>query len=178
MLDTYLRGHMADEVVVNLWRQMVVTMNAFASRCIDKGDYNTGYQILSRASTLAENEEIFSRNSSLHLKAFIHDTYAYYYYRKKKAQAALSFSQKAMKVHHRMQDWAHVSKCHLHSGAILGRLGRHDEAVRCYAQVLALVEDGSLNVGGTQPQKLCMVAVCYHNIAVEQLTLNLISEVI
>ena len=38
-------------------------------------------------------------------------------------------------------------------------------------QVLTMVETGQLEVGGTQPQKLCLVAVCYHNIAVEQLIL-------
>jgi hypothetical protein len=39
-----------------------------------------------------------------------------------------------------------------------------------------MVEDGRLEVGGVAPQKLCLVAVCYHNIAVEQLGLRLISE--
>jgi hypothetical protein len=39
-----------------------------------------------------------------------------------------------------------------------------------------MVADGRLEVGGAAPQKLCLVAVCYHNIAVEQLGLRLISE--
>lgn len=42
--------------------------------------------------------------------------------------------------------------------------------------MLKLVESGRLEVGGTAPQKLCLVAVCYHNIAVGQLHLRLISE--
>lgn len=33
-------------------------------------------------------------------------------------------------------------------------------------QVLAMVEDEKLDVGGNSPQKLCLVACCYHNIAV------------
>ena len=74
------------------------------------------------------------------------------------------------------QDWSHVAKCHLHSACVLSRLQRKDEAIRCNAQVLALVESGRLEVGGSAPQKLCLVAVCYHNIAVEQLHLRLIAE--
>jgi len=39
-----------------------------------------------------------------------------------------------------------------------------------------MVESGDLEVGGIAPQKLCLVAVCYHNIAVCQLSLRLVSE--
>jgi hypothetical protein len=69
-----------------------------------------------------------------------------------------------------------VAKCHLHSACVLSRLNRKDEAIRCNGQVLTLVESGRLEVGGTAPQKLCLVAVCYHNVAVEQLHLRLVSE--
>ncbi len=33
-------------------------------------------------------------------------------------------------------------------------------------QVLSMVQDGKLDVGGNSPQKLCLVAICYHNMAV------------
>lgn len=29
-----------------------------------------------------------------------------------------------------------------------------------------MVEEGNLDVGGNSPQKLCLVAICYHNMAV------------
>lgn len=45
------------------------------------------------------------------------------------------YVQKAMKVHWNMKDFSHTAKCHLHTSAILGRLRRHDEAIRCNAQV-------------------------------------------
>eukprot|EP00752_Nemacystus_decipiens_P002057 g1969.t1 len=89
-----------------------------------------------------------------------------------KSSAALDYVQRAMKTHARMRDWGHVTKCHLHSSVILSKLNRHDEALRCLGQVLAMVEEGNLDVGGNSPQKLCLVAICYHNMAVEQLILR------
>ncbi|CAM9282676.1 unnamed protein product [Ascophyllum nodosum] len=77
-----------------------------------------------------------------------------------------------MRVHARTEDWGHVAKCHLHSAVVLSRLNRHDEALRCLGQVLSMVQEGKLDVGGNSPQKLCLVAICYHNIAVEQLILR------
>ena len=43
-------------------------------------------------------------------------------------------------------------------------------------QVLMMVEDGRLESGGASAQKICLVAVTYHNIAVEQLLLSRVHE--
>lgn len=37
-------------------------------------------------------------------------------------------------------------------------------------QVLSMVQEGKLDVGGNSPQKLCLVAICYHNMAVSATT--------
>lgn len=39
-----------------------------------------------------------------------------------------------------------------------------------------MVEDGRLESGGASAQKICLVAVTYHNIAVEQLLLSRVHE--
>ncbi len=176
ILTAQLRADLAEDVVPRLWRQLVVTVNAFATRCVDQKSFAAALDLLVRATAMAENSEIFERRVTAELKAFVNDTYAYYYYKRKKTEAALQYSERAMKTHAAMKDWAHVAKCHLHAGSILSRLGRKDEAIRCNAQVLRMVETGQLEVGGSQPQKLCLVAVTYHNIAVEQLHLRLVSE--
>ena len=88
------------------------------------------------------------------------------------------YSTRAMRVHARQKVYPHIAKCHLHSAAILSRLRRHAEAVRCLGQVLHIVESGDLNDGGDAPHKLCLVAVCYHNIAVEQLLLHHVEEAV
>jgi hypothetical protein len=41
-----------------------------------------------------------------------------------------------------MEDWAHVAKVHLHSGCVLAKLNRKDEAIRCNAQVMRMHESG------------------------------------
>ena len=43
-------------------------------------------------------------------------------------------------------------------------------------QVLAMVDEGSLEVGSNNSQQLLLVSVAYHNIAVEQLILRHVSE--
>lgn len=110
------------------------------------------------------------------LVAFIHDSYAYFYYRRGKFNAALQSVNKAMRTHLKREEWAHVAKCHLHTGTVLAKLKKHDESVRCMGQVLAMVEDHRLEAGGASAQKICLVAVCYHNIAVEQLYLRRFTE--
>jgi hypothetical protein len=81
-----------------------------------------------------------------------------------------------MRTHMRRQEWAHVAKCHLHTGTILAKLKKHDESVRCMGQVLSMVEKQQLETGGASAQKICLVAVCYHNIAVQQLQLRRFQE--
>ena len=88
------------------------------------------------------------------------------------------YATRAMKVHAKHRDWPHVAKLHLHSAAILSKLRRHAEAVRCLGQVLHLVETGDLDDDGNAPHKLCLVAVTHHNIAVEQLLLHHVEEAV
>jgi len=176
MMEATQRAGLPGEVVGRLWRQLVVTLNAFAQRCVEQGNYPVAMELLAKSMDLAADPGVFDLQTMTQLKAFANDTYAYYYYKRGKAEAALGFASKAMQAHVKQEDWAHVAKAHLHSGCILSKLGRRDEAVRCNAQVLGMVEQGRLEVGGTAPQRLCLVAVCYHNIAVEQLHLRLVSE--
>ncbi|CAM9999650.1 unnamed protein product, partial [Choristocarpus tenellus] len=80
---------------------------------------------------------VLDKRVTAEIRAYVLDAYALYYYKRGKSSAALDFVQKSMKTHARMQagDWGHVAKCHLHSAAVLSRLNRHDEALRCLGQV-------------------------------------------
>jgi hypothetical protein len=52
----------------------------------------------------------------------------------------LQYGQKALRIHVRLKAWEHVAKCHLHIGAILAKLRRHDEAIRAMGKwLVALV---------------------------------------
>jgi tetratricopeptide (TPR) repeat protein len=176
-----------------LWRQLAVTANVFGLKLIDEKRFSQAMQMLKNATRLMDIETsdpggggegggggggqtTLSPQHRNELRAFIQDSYAYYYYRRGKSAAALQYAQKAMRIHVRLRAWEHVAKCHLHIGAILSRLRRHDEAIRAMGQVLLMVEDGRLESGGASAQKICLVAVTYHNIAAEQLLLSRVHE--
>ncbi|CAM9100864.1 unnamed protein product [Scytosiphon promiscuus] len=159
------------ELVKKLWRQLVATCIAFGVRATENRRFERALELLKRAGTLL-SRQVLDKRASTELQAFVNDAYGLYFLRRGKSSAALDYVQKAMKTHARMQDWAHVTKCHLHSSVVLSKLNRHDEALRCLGQVLAIVQEGKLDVGGNSPQKLCLVAICYHNMAVEQLILR------
>jgi hypothetical protein len=46
-------------------------------------------------------------------------------------------------------------------------MGRHRDASKYIDQVIDMVEEGRLETGGVSAQKLCLIAVAYHNRAVE-----------
>lgn len=157
-----------------LWRQLVVTACAFGVRCAEQKRYAQALELLRKAELLSVRESLDKR-LSIELMAHVNDSYGFYYLKRGKAAAALDYVQKAMKVHVKRSDWAQVATCHLHIGMVLSRLNRHDEALRCLGQVLSLVQEEKLDVG-EQPQRLCMVALCYHNIAVEHLIMRHLPE--
>ena len=81
-----------------------------------------------------------------------------------------------MKVHLQRKDWQSVSICHLHTAYVLGRLSKHDEAIRCMGQILSLVNDGSLVMNSESLKLVLLIAVTFHNIAVQQIILGYTGE--
>eukprot|EP01029_Cantina_marsupialis_P008928 TRINITY_DN2094_c0_g1_i2.p1 TRINITY_DN2094_c0_g1~~TRINITY_DN2094_c0_g1_i2.p1 ORF type:complete len:144 (-),score=39.70 TRINITY_DN2094_c0_g1_i2:156-587(-) len=73
-----------------------------------------------------------------------------------------------MRQHYRLNQAVHVAKCHLHSAAALSVLKKPKEAVACLTQVLEMLETNQLEEGASGAYILSLVAVCYHNLAVEQ----------
>jgi tetratricopeptide (TPR) repeat protein len=163
-------GGMKD-LELRLWRQLVVTVNAFGCRLVDTKRFGSAMELLQRGEKLAEHP-LLPKVAARELHAFINDSLAYYYLRRGKMAAALGYATRALRVHQKLNDSGHAAKCHLHAAAILSRLGRHEIALTHLMQVLEFVDDGRLDTGGGAPQKLCLVAVCYHNAAVEQLKLG------
>ena len=164
-----------------LWRQLAVTANVFGVKFIDEGKFSQALQMLKHAQKLVDmtsssGQDTLPKFNRYELKAFVNDSMSYYYFKRNKPHASLQYAEKAMKIHHRLKQWEHVAKCHLHTGAILSKLQRHDEAIRAMGQVLKMVEDERLETGGTSSQKICLIAVTYHNIAVEQLLLSRVME--
>ena len=87
------------ELLERMWRQMVVTCNAFGVRCIDQKQYAKALELLERANDLAGFEDVINHNLAKELKAFVNDSYAYYYMRRNKPSAALQYITTAMRTH-------------------------------------------------------------------------------
>lgn len=154
------------------WRQLVVATNVFAVKYTEAEKHARALDMLRKALDLVQSDDGMPAHTKRELSGFVHDSYALYYFRRSKLSAALQSSHKATKAHASVRQWDHVAKCHLHTAAILSRLGKHGEAVRCMGQVLQLVDEERLEAGGASAEKLCLLSVAYHNIAVEHILLG------
>ena len=79
-----------------LYRQLLLVANAFAINSIEKKDFDSAMLIIRMAERWAAREELFEAESRLELKAFINQTLSYYFYRTKKAGAALNHTKLAL----------------------------------------------------------------------------------
>ncbi|ETV95158.1 hypothetical protein, variant [Aphanomyces invadans] len=166
-------GAPLDELDLKLWKQFVITANAFASRAIDLKKFPLALTLVKKTEAILDGATCLSA-SRTELLAYIADTYAYYYYSRNKASAAMTYLSKAHGVHSKHGEWSHLAKCKLHMANLLSKLEQHPEAVVQLQLILALVEEAKLedDGGGASAQKLCLVAVCYNNLALEQLHLK------
>ena len=140
-----------------LWRQLAVTANVFGLKLIDEKRFSQAMQMLKNATRITEMETsggggedgdgggsqtTLTPAHRNELRAFIQDSFAYYYYRRGKSAASLQYGQKALRIHVRLKAWEHVAKCHLHIGAILAKLRRHDEAIRAMGKLEVYTSGG------------------------------------
>jgi len=158
-----------------MWRQLAVCCSIFGIKFTEQKKFGPALTLFKRAETLLEQTSAleggnaFVGNIKLQLKAFLWDGLAFYYFRRRKVNAAALYSKKALRVHFKLEQWEHVAKCHLHCASVLSMMSKHEEAIACLKQVLYMVEDGRLEVRGNSAQKVCMLAITFHNVAVEHL---------
>ncbi|KAL7688206.1 putative tetratricopeptide-like helical domain superfamily [Plasmopara halstedii] len=175
LLTSLIRSHGADKLETQLWKQLVVTCNAFASRCIDYRKFSAGLQLMKQAEHLIDNSILVSSPMRMELLAYLYDTYAHYYYRRRRTHAGLQYIMKAYDIHCRQKSWSHLAVCRLHIANLLSFQLKHTEAVKHMACILKMIEENKLDatsgraLNSDSAQKLCLAAVCYNNLAVEQL---------
>ena len=104
-----------------LWRQLCVTACVFVSRAVDQRRPALAMKLLDRAKqySVSSAAHVQVKADARELQAFVEDAYAYYYYCRGKYHAALHCVVKAMKIHVKQEEHAHVAKCHVHSACIL-----------------------------------------------------------
>jgi tetratricopeptide (TPR) repeat protein len=158
-----------------LWRQLTSACCIFAWRLARAGRFADSLGLLKKAEEVTEDERspFVDRRE---LRAFYLDGFAHYYYRRNKGNAALDYAQKALRLHMQLGQWVHAAQTTLHVAAILYKLQRYDDCLRKLGKILVMVERGQLEDGGVSSQKIALVAVCYHNVAVTQLNLGQFQE--
>ncbi|GMF18068.1 unnamed protein product [Phytophthora fragariaefolia] len=175
LLVTLVRARGVDELETKLWKQLVVTCNAFASRCIDYKRFPAALQLMKQAEHLIDNSILVDNEMRMELLAYLYDTYAHYYYKRRKPHAGLQYILKAHEIHIKQSSWSHLAKCRLHIANLLSFQIKHAEAMKYMASILEMIEENKLEetteggAGRGSAQKLCLAAVCYNNLAVEQL---------
>lgn len=177
LLISLVRARGVDDLEIKLWKQLVVTCNAFASRCIDYKKFTVALQLIKQAEQLIHNSILVDDTTRFELLAYLYDTYAHYYYRKQKPHAGLQYILKAHEIHSKQSNWSHLAKCRLHIANLLSFQLKHAVAMGYMASILEMIEENKLeeqgeNGDGASAQKICMAAVCYNNLAVEQLHLR------
>eukprot|EP00501_MAST-03F_sp_TOSAG23-6_P002109 GSMAST32.ASY1.ANO1.2204.1 assembled CDS len=155
------------------YRQLIVAATIFSKKYTDASLFGKALKMLQKANSLISKQDILFSAERKELRAFIQDCYAHYYYKRHKPTAGIQYLQKAIKTHAQQGQWHHVAKCKLHMAALLSAENKQHESVKVAGSVIALVESGKLEgLGGSKSEKICMVAVAYHNLAVGQLALE------
>lgn len=156
-----------------LWRQLVVTGNAFACLCLNEKKNELAMQFLSRTQAWANRDDILPAQKRAELKGYVCDAMAFYYFRCRKASAALSEARKACKLLDKSGNFDSVAIAKLHVAAVMCQQGQFRESHAMVFEVIAMVEEGRLAFDEANPKQLCIVAVAYHNLAVVQLKLEM-----
>lgn len=167
------RGPTRLNLLRRLWRQLVVSGCVFASKLVASGHPGRGLAMVQDMDDLSNTEDVLLRPCRTHLAPFVHDAYAYYYFRRQKYEAGLQYCRRSLRAHESREEWASAAKCRLHEAVLLARLRRHVDALKCLGRVIDDVDAGKLETDASaQAERLCMIAVCYHNIAALEIRLQ------
>jgi hypothetical protein len=172
LLMARIRAVGLEDMEYRLWRQLIVACTAFGVRYCETKNWGKAMEILQRAEALSNDPNMVLREEKQELHAFVLDAWGTYYYCRGKYFAAEQHVSRALNIHIRREEWDHVGKCYLHVSAIQSRLGKHKDAIDTMQNVLDMVESSQLENGGASAQKICMISICYHNLAICQLQLK------
>ena len=127
--------------------------------------------LLERGTRLCQLRNFFSVDERKWLEAKMNDSFANYYAHRRKYSAALQYSLRATKVYMHFGDLRNVAISELHTSYILSRLRRGESALKSLQKVLHFANDGLLDSNSKDCRRgdqMIIVAVAYHNIAVQQ----------
>ncbi len=166
-------SHLSYHDIHSLSRQFILACNAFATLCLENKDFSATMLLIRTAEEYLKQEDIFqSALERTELKAYIHMTLAYYFYRKKMSSAALSHSQQSYDLMIKLGKDDYIAMCLLMLSCCKYQVSNFKESHRLLYQILEMVETGRLSLYESKPKELCLIAIAYHNLAVIQMKLQ------
>ena len=133
---------------------------------------HTVNQITTPTDLLTRLEEWSSREAMLppsfraEVRAYLFDSFSYFFYRKKKNRSALNYSLKSLAIYERANNVEYISVVLLHICCVHVQNRDYKEAHRVVQEFLVMISDGRLSSTDTTPKMLCLASIGYHNLAV------------
>jgi len=105
-------------------------------------------------------------------KAVTFNNFACFSRQQGRLHASLAYLQKALGIEQRLAQVDTPADTHLNLCAVLSQLGRHREALEHSQQALMLLQEelfaeGASERAAQKPDRVAVLAICYHNIGVE-----------
>mmetsp|Transcript_18635 Transcript_18635/g.44356 ORF Transcript_18635/g.44356 Transcript_18635/m.44356 type:complete len:280 (-) Transcript_18635:19-858(-) len=166
----------ADAETIRKWKQLNTEYNVSAMKFLQGEDYETALDLLNRAKQLITADVKFGEQDDRRkLLAITYNNMSCIYKRRGLLKTALTLAHKALKLETESTKADNPACTHLNLCAILSRLDRHQHALQHCQCALELLERGE-GAGGMTPGLMndyqdepesSILAVCYHNMAVE-----------
>lgn len=162
---------------VKQWKKLNTEYNVAAMKLLQSDDYETALDLLNRAKQLTTAEAKFGeQDDRKKLLAITYNNMSCIYKRRGYLKVALDFAERALKLETSSSKADNPACTHLNLCAILSRLDRHRHALehcQCALQLLkgdayaGTATPGFLNDAGDDDPESSILAVCYHNMAVQ-----------
>ena len=138
--------------------------NLLAMTYLQREEYGVVSELLKKAEILTEHDPPG--------RAVTYNNFACYSRQQGRLHAALSFLQKALRIEERLAKVDNPADTHLNLCAVLSQLSRHREALEHAQAALLLLQEelfgsGASVVAAQKPDRIAVLAICYHNIGVE-----------
>lgn len=149
--------------------------NMLAMNALNTGEMEQCYTLLTRAEQLTAGKVGAPQADRLRLRAVTLNNLGCYYKKKGRLRSALKCLGKALKIESRLKDVKNPADTHLNICACQSQLGRHAEALEHSQAALILLQDelfssasGGQSDVAPPKERVAVMAIAYHNIAVEQ----------
>jgi len=145
-----------------------------AMNSLNTGELETCYTLLTRGEQLTANKAGAPNTERLRLRAVTLNNLGCYYKKKGRLRSALKCLEKALKIESRLPDCKNPADTHLNICACQSQLNRHNEALEHAQAALILLQDELFSSGGHKDaeappkERVAVMAIAYHNVAVEQ----------